>query len=91
MAELTQEELNEFVTVLDDIKYILKLTYNCSNLLVWENGTGNKGIGKAKDSVVHSHLHIAPSNLSAKSIEEISGFDFTVETISDKLSLIREK
>ena len=86
MAELAQEELDEFITVLDDIKYILKLTYNCSNLLVWENGTGNKGLGKAKDSIVHSHFHIAPSNLNAKSIEKISGFNFTEIETKDLLS-----
>lgn len=81
MAEFTKEELGDFVQVLDDIKCILKQTYNCSNLLVWENGTGNGGIGKAKDSVVHAHIHIAPSNLNVGTIERLSGFNFTeIET-----------
>lgn len=81
MAEFTKEELGDFVQVLDDIKCILKQTYNCSNLLVWENGTGNGGIGKAKDSVIHAHIHIAPSNLNVGTIERLSGFNFTeIET-----------
>ncbi|MCI9064034.1 MAG: hypothetical protein HFJ17_05485 [Clostridia bacterium] len=77
ISELTPSEFDEFLTVLDDIKYILKLTYNNSPLFVWENGTGDNGIGKAKDSVVHAHVHIAPSKLTTHSIEQLSGFDFT--------------
>lgn len=78
-GELSVNEQQEFLTVLEDISYILKKTYNVPNVLVWENGTGNSGIGKAKDSVVHAHTHVAPSNLTAKEIEIISGFSF--ETI----------
>lgn len=75
-AELDSSLREEFLTVLDDITYILELTYHTSNFLVWENGTGNSGIGKAKDSVVHAHTHIAPSKLSASEIETISKFSF---------------
>lgn len=75
-AELVNYKRNEFLTVLEDISYILKMTYNVSNVLVWENGTGNSGIGKAKNSVVHAHTHIAPSNLNATTIKTISGFPF---------------
>ena len=78
----TQEELLE---VIEDMCYIVNLTYGNSNYLVWENGTGNSGRGKAKDSIVHAHTHLAPSNLNAETIEELSGFDF--EKIStDELS-----
>lgn len=73
MAELTDEERAEFLDVLDDIKFILNLTYGYENFLVWENGTGNSGKGKAKDSVVHSHVHIAPSNLTPEEITKTSG------------------
>ena len=76
LAELNPRYMSEFKYVLSDIMEILKLTYKCSNFLVWENGTGQKGIGKAKDSIVHAHVHIAPSNLTAESIEKYSGFDF---------------
>lgn len=83
-AELINYKSKEFLTVLEDISCILKMTYNVSNVLVWENGTGNSGIGKAKNSVVHAHTHIAPSNLNATTIETISGFPFK-EIIFDQL------
>ena len=73
-GELSYKEQQEFLTVLEDISFILKKTYNVPNVLVWENGTGNSGIGKAKDSVVHAHTHVVPSNLTANEIEIISGF-----------------
>ena len=81
--------LGEFTDVLHDIEYLLKLTYNAKNVLVWENGSGNGGIGKAKDSIVHSHVHICPSNLTSCDIEKMSGFPF--ETISlDELKKYQE-
>lgn len=69
--------LEEFHQVLEDIRYILSLTYRTSNFLVWENGTGNSGKGKAKDSVVHAHVHIAPSNITANYVETLSKFTLT--------------
>lgn len=76
-GELTNPNLLlELFEVIDDMKYILNLTYNSSNILVWENGTGNGGYGKAKDSIVHAHVHLAPSSLSARQIQSISGFSF---------------
>lgn len=75
-AELNESKRNEFITVLEDISYILKMTYNVSNVLVFENGTGNSGIGKAKNSIVHAHTHIVPSELNATAIKAISGFPF---------------
>lgn len=73
-AEFDKETMNEFIEVLEDVLFILSKTYNTKKFLVWENGTGNGGKGKAKDSVVHSHVHIAPSNLTANEIELIAGF-----------------
>ena len=73
-AELTEAEMKDFMQVLEDVKYILELTYQTSNILVWENGTGNSGRGKAKDSVVHAHTHVAPSLLTADKIEAYSTF-----------------
>lgn len=83
MAELSPELRKEFVTVLNDVTFILKLTYPVNDILVWENGTGNGGIGKAKSSIVHSHVHIAPSKLTAKSIQEFSKFPLTKITYED--------
>ena len=89
-AELSPSLQEEFLTVLDDISYILKLTYQSSDFLVWENGTGNSGKGKAKTSVVHSHVHIAPSKLTASKIKEISQFDFD-EISYNELSLYQNR
>lgn len=87
-AELTKEDIREFEEVLADMEYILKLTYG-KEILVWENGSGHSGIGKAKDSIVHSHVHLAPSNLNTDMITEVSGYPFTEITLDD-LSLYRE-
>ena len=76
-AELeTPELLSELLQVIEDIKYILKLTYGTDDFLVWENGTGNGGYGKAKDSIVHAHVHLIPSSLSPQAIQSASGFSF---------------
>ena len=76
-GELPAEHLEEFKTVLEDVEYILKLAYpEAKGILVWENGSGSSGKGKAKDSLVHSHVHIAPSGLTAETIREMSGFRY---------------
>lgn len=87
-AELKPVELKEFEDVLEDMEYILKLTYG-KNVLVWENGSGHSGIGKAKDSIVHSHVHLAPSNLTTDVIAEVSGYPFT-EILLEDLALYKE-
>lgn len=76
LGNLAPELLNEFLDVLDDCIYILNLTYHTSNFIVFENGTGNSGKGKAKNSVVHSHIHLVQSNMTAQTIENISKFEF---------------
>ena len=76
LAEFTKSELLEFLQVLDDVCYILHLTYNTSDFLIFENGTGKSGKGKAKDSIVHAHVHVARSRLTVNKIKEISGFHF---------------
>lgn len=73
-AEFDEETMQEFIEVLDDVLFMLSKTYKTKKFLVWENGTGNGGKGKAKDSVVHSHVHVAPSRLTANKIEQIAGF-----------------
>lgn len=75
-AELSLELRREFLTVLDDVCYMLQLTYNYNDILVWENGSGNGGTSKAKTSIVHSHTHVAPSTLDADVIRRLSSFPF---------------
>lgn len=86
MAELSPDLKCEFLNVLDDVITILKLTYHVEDILVWENGTGNGGIGKAKSSIVHSHIHVAPSKLNAVRIGMVSGFPLT-KILYEDLSL----
>lgn len=70
-AEFNQEEVLDFLQVLEDIRYILAETYgNESKLLIWENGTSSSSKGKAIDSIVHTHVHISPSNLTADDISK---------------------
>lgn len=85
IAELDTAQRKEFLEVLSDARYLLNLTYGCTNPLVWENGTGNGGKGKAKDSVVHAHVHVAPTRLNLRHIQKISGFPME-HTTMDELS-----
>lgn len=83
-GELSKAELQEFEDVLNDVVYILQLAYPSSpGILVWENGSGKSGIGKAKDSLVHSHVHVAPTSLTAEQIKKMSGFHFDEISLSD--------
>jgi len=75
-AELSPNVLAEFESVLEDVLSLLQLTYHTNSFLIWENGSGSGGIGKAKDSIVHSHVHVAPSSLTVEDIKRISGFEF---------------
>lgn len=81
-AELDAEALTEFKEVLSDVEEILRLTYG-KDVLVWENGSGHSGIGKAKDSIVHSHVHVAPSSLTTDNIANVSGYPFTEIRLED--------
>lgn len=80
-AELSPSVLAEFESVLEDVLSLLQLTYHTDTFLIWENGSGSGGIGKAKDSIVHSHVHVAPSNLTIEDIKRISGFEFESITL----------
>ena len=83
-GELSREHLEEFQIVLSDIEYIIKLAYpDAKGILVWENGSGTSGKGKAKDSLVHSHVHVAPSGLTADEIKDMAGFHFDELGIMD--------
>lgn len=82
-ADLGSHVIDEFKEVLSDIEYLLKLTY-AQDVLIWENGSGGHGTGKAKDSIVHSHVHIAPSAITSEIIEKhlkLPFEDVTLETL----------
>ena len=74
MAEIPSNQRQELLDVIDDVQSMIKLTYPVNDVLVWENGTGNGGKGKAKNSIVHSHVHVAPSKLTPAKIQELQGF-----------------
>ncbi len=58
-AWLTTDELNEFFTVLNDIRSILEAIYG-SKVLAFEAGSKDDGAGKHLTSIVHAHFHLAP-------------------------------
>lgn len=74
ISQLDEVRKAEFLEVLEDIQHILSLAFHCSRFLVWENGTAASGHGKAKDSLVHAHVHIAASKMTSESIAKVSGF-----------------
>lgn len=73
IAALTDEECKDFVDVLEDAHELLRMTYGCEHFFDTENGTGHSGFGKAKDSVVHAHLHTVGVDITAKQVMEKYG------------------
>lgn len=82
-AELTDEEMAEFKEVLEDAEYLIKITYSRPSILVWENGSGRSGANKAKDSIVHAHVHVYPSKLTAEEVAKTSGLTFENISLED--------
>lgn len=70
IAVMNPELKQEFLQAIEDCSKILTTTFGCKKILVFENGTGNGGIGKAKDSVVHAHVHLVGTELTADDILE---------------------
>lgn len=71
-AECTPEEFEEFLQVLDDMKYILKSVYG-KDVFVFECGTGHDGSGKHETSIVHAHVHLAPTDMPVLKCIQDSG------------------
>lgn len=67
-ALLTIEELEEFFSLLDDLRTILEGIYG-KKIFAFECGSGRTGAGKHKTSIVHAHFHLAPTNMPV--LEEI--------------------
>ena len=59
----------DFMNTLEDCEYLLKLAYGVSHVLVWENGSGKSAKGKAKDSIIHAHVHVCPSSITSEDIK----------------------
>ena len=61
-AELTESEFDEFLQVLDDLRFVLKSIYK-KDIFVFECGSGRNGGGKHSTSIVHAHIHLAPTDM----------------------------
>lgn len=61
-ALLSQEELNEFYSLLDDLRSILEGIYH-KKVFAFECGSGRTGAGKHETSIVHAHFHLAPTEM----------------------------
>ena len=61
-AELNSSEYDEFLEVLRDMKFILESIYK-KKLFIFECGSGKNGGGKHKTSIVHAHMHLAPTDM----------------------------
>ncbi len=61
-AELSKEEYQEFLRVLNDMRFILKSIYK-KEVFVFECGSGKDGGGKHTTSIVHAHIHLAPTDM----------------------------
>ena len=69
-AELEEDEFEEFLQVLDDMKFILESIYK-KKIFVFECGSGKNGGGKHATSIVHAHIHLSPTDMPVlKSVRE---------------------
>jgi len=61
-AELDKEKYEEFLRVLNDIRFILESVYH-KEIFVFECGSGKNGGGKHATSIIHAHIHLAPTDM----------------------------
>ncbi len=61
-ALLSPNKLEEFFSLLNDVRSILEGIYNLK-VFAFECGSGRTGTGKHKTSIVHAHFHLAPTNM----------------------------
>lgn len=61
-ALLLPDEMEEFFNLLNDIRSILEAIYG-KKIFAFECGSGKTGSGKHKSSIVHAHMHLAPSSI----------------------------
>lgn len=73
-ANLPKEELEEFYTVLNDIRTILEGIYH-KKVFAFECGSGRTGAGKHETSIVHAHFHLAPTKMPVLKEVQKSGLN----------------
>lgn len=61
-AELNTKEYEEFLRVLNDMRFILESVYK-KKIFVFECGSGRDGGGKHATSIVHAHIHLAATDM----------------------------
>ena len=83
-ANLSNEELDEFFIIYDNISSILERIYG-KKVFGFECGSGKTGGGKHKTSIVHCHFHLAATNMPV--LEEVQKSGLTPQLI-DKKALI---
>lgn len=71
-AELKPEEFEEFLRVLNDLRFILESIYG-KKIFVFECGSGRDGGGKHSTSIVHAHVHLAPTDMPVLECVQNSG------------------
>lgn len=70
LAEESEELYEEFLRVLNDMRFILESIYH-KKIFVFECGSGKGGEGKHTTSIVHAHVHMAPSDIPVlKSVQK---------------------
>lgn len=67
-AELEEEKFEEMLQVINDIRFILESVYQ-KKIFVFECGSGKGGEGKHETSIVHAHIHFAPTDMDV--LEEV--------------------
>jgi hypothetical protein len=58
-AAIPDEMLKEYFEVMDDVEFILKLTYGDDDVIFFEHGSAPDGISSHQRSIVHAHTHVA--------------------------------
>lgn len=72
IAEVNEEIFDEFLQVLNDWRFILESVYH-KKIFVFECGSGQNGGGKHATSIVHAHVHLAPTDMPVLSCVQTSG------------------
>ena len=84
-AQLTEEELEEFDLLLNDLRTILEGIYGLP-VFAFECGSGEDGGGKHETSIVHAHFHLAPTDMPVLQAVQESGLN---PALIEKEDLVR--